>query len=152
MAQLHDFICCDARCKTDKLFTIISETKPNMLIEFMFTQCLLSLSIKKRCVFIVVWLLAQIVQGRCLQDTYRILQHWRKLLISEYEYCFFLTAICQIYLSHYTSKESLLRKIILNIASSIQFWQGFQIYSFVKSMCFSLQQKTTCVSIMEKKQ
>lgn len=52
---------------------------------------------------------------------------------------FFLTAICCIYLSHYTSKESLLRKIILNTASFIQFWQRFQIYSFVNSMCFSLQ-------------
>lgn len=62
-----DFICCDAVHKTDKLSTIFAETKLNMLIEFVFTQHLLLLSIRKRCVFAVVWLLTQIAQGRCMQ-------------------------------------------------------------------------------------
>jgi len=45
-----------------------------------------------------------------------------------------------------------MRKIILNVASFIQFWQKIQIFFFVKSMNFLLQQKTICASKVKKKQ
>lgn len=112
-----------------------------MLIELVYTQYMLELSIKKRPAFIAVWPPIQATQesqarqyrkyfgssGECYVKNNPFLKQTNKNLIS---------AIQWVYLSNCTSKGSLLRKIILHVASFILFWQKIQIFSDVTNVLF----------------